>query len=1230
MNYDLKQKTGNDLLDLLQCVDDGYMLTEDELQFLRDIRVADFSDLDLSSLPESMSKLSNLTELNVSRNNLVSLPECIGTLSQLTKLNASNNSLVSLPKYIGTLSQLTKLDVSDNALKHLPEDIGTLSQLTELNVSYNSLTDLPESIYTLSVLQKLNISSNRIDSLSERLGELHCLTELDASNNHLENLPEGLFDLVLLTELNVSINSLEYLSERIGNLALLTELDVSINMLTDLPESLCELSHLTFLYASHNDLSSLPEKIGKLSQLLHISIYSNQLTSLPESIGRFFRITELDVSNNQLTSLPESIGELFQIVDLNVSDNQLTGLPESVGELPQLISLDISDNRLTSLPESIYQLLQLVELNVSGNQLTSFPERICEFTQLKELNVSRNQLTGLPERVSELSALTVLRLNGLKLQEVPCCIQQLSKLEVLELGDNPLKTLPDWLGDLSGLHTLNLSDLKLVEFPRSLLKLNLPFISNRVASFRENFDSSTSIFIDGTELSIQPISLFDQSRDRSYKFQQSRKLIEDYFNTEKVPIREAKVIFLGDGKVGKTYTIQRLLHSCRKGDYPTKETHGILIEDLCAEKNGESYKVRVWDFGGQDIMHEMHRCFLTDRTCYVVMVDTRTDKQTGRARYWLRTVQSIAPKAPVLLLVNEISGGQNRDLDYNGLKREFSNLVDVKYCSSMNASDEEFRQKVEHAIFQQALNLDSCKMELPESWENVRQNLLSLQNGADSPQKNVYYIDRHTFHRLCDRYSVPQDDGLRAWLLTWFNDLGVCFSYHLGEDGQEQSADYKILDPMWLTSAVYKIIWEKERTEDGLISLSEIYRILEKPGSDAMKKDGIPCLEHVSYNKKECGYVLDIMRMFCISYPADAYREFMPTLCKPDSNLDPIPQSWKQHAAYRFRYTFLPENVLHRLMIYCFANLRPGKRWRKGFWLECEAQGLSAVIRATGRGSEENELQVDVYAQTEQYEAWSWLQPLCQKIAEINHTLSLKAEVSILAENDRENTWIPLDDIWYWKSQGMPTMQGKRSVFPIQSLLSLIYGRYYPGVEERLMADSGKSLILTSQETFLQTVTAEVAELTGVNLSVPFEEQLGRIGKKFLEEMERSNALREREITALEQQTVAVKENTSVLSESTLTIQQSNELLQLLREGKVELPEALMEVLAAAFQHSGNPALQDAGQNIKRSSWKDKGKVLRELLGDAANLAAVGPVLAQLGTEYGPLLLNLLRTALGI
>lgn len=1020
--------------------------------------------------------------------------------------------------------------------------------------------------------------------------------------------------------MDISGHQLTSLPESIGTLSCLTNLDVSSNQLNSLPKSIDTLSRLTRLDISSNQLTSLPESIDALSRLTKLNIYSNQLTSFPESIGKLSQLTELDVSSNQLTSLPESIYTLSRLTKLNVSGNQLTCLPESIGKLSQLTELNVSGNQLTSLPESIGKLSQLTKLNVSGNQLTSLPESIGKLSQLTELDVSGNQLTGLAKSIGKLSQLTKLNIGGLELQDVPNCIRQLSKLKSLDLSYNPLKTLPDWLGDMAELHKLNLFSLQLIAIPRSFLKLNIPFLVDFNIWEKNNF---MGIYINSTKLSIQPVSLFDQSRDMYFGFQESRKLIKEYFETPKVPVREAKVIFLGDGKVGKTYTIQRLLHNCHKGDYPTKETHGILIEDLYAERDGEPYKIRVWDFGGQDIMHEMHRCFLTDRTCYVVMVDTRVDKQTVRARYWLRTVQNIAPKAPVLLLVNEVSGGKNRDLDYSSLKQEFSNLVDVEYCSSKDADDNEFRQKVERAIFRRALDMDSCKMELPQSWESVRQNLLSLQGGAGPEQKRVYYIDRQTFHSLCDQYAVPADDGLRAWLLTWFNDLGVCFSYHLDEDGQERSADYKILDPLWLTSAVYKIIWEKAQTDDGLVTRSEIYRILEKPGSAAMKKDGIPCLEDVSYNEQECGYVLDIMRMFRISYPADAHTEFIPALCKSDSKLDPMPKCWKQHAAYRFHYAFLPETVLHRLMIFCFANLRPGKRWRKGFWLECEPHGLSAVIRVEGPSSEENELQIDVYAQKEEFEAWMWLQPLCQQLTKINNTLSLKAEVFVFAKNEDEEKWFSLDSVWYWKKQGTPDLRGERSSFLIQPLMDLIYGKYLPNVERKLIDKRDGSRRISSA-TFSRIVTDEVADLTGLDLSKPFAEQFEKI-LCLVEELKRSNDLCEKEMRILQRHTDALTDNTKAVRENTWTLQQPDEFLCAIRDGKVQLPPKVMKAMAKAFQQSDEPVLQAAGQKMKGHSWKEKGQLLRDLLGDAANLTMVVPVLVKLGEKYGPTLLELIK-----
>jgi GTPase SAR1 family protein len=305
------------------------------------------------------------------------------------------------------------------------------------------------------------------------------------------------------------------------------------------------------------------------------------------------------------------------------------------------------------------------------------------------------------------------------------------------------------------------------------------------------------------------------------------------------------VILLGDAAAGKTYTVQRLLNGCQKGDYHTETTHGILIEELHPRRGGEDYTVRIWDFGGQDIMNEMHRCFLTERTCYVILVDTRNNGQTQRARHWLRTIQSVAPEAPVVLLVNEMTGGVNLDLDGTTLQEEYPNLKEIHHCSARTAEEEEFRREVEAPILRQALEMDSCKMTLPESWEQVRQELLALR-------EKKYYIDRADFHTLCDTHGVPKDDQLRVWLLNWFNDMGVCFSYHF-EEGRERQEDYKILEPAWLTSAIYRLIWEKKPSDDGIITRTEIDLILRKKGSPEKREEGVPCLDGVSYDKEEQG-----------------------------------------------------------------------------------------------------------------------------------------------------------------------------------------------------------------------------------------------------------------------------------------------------------------------------------------------------------------------------------------
>ena len=76
------------------------------------------------------------------------------------------------------------------------------------------------------------------------------------------------------------------------------------------------------------------------------------------------------------------------------------------------------------------------------------------------------------------------------------------------------------------------------------------------------------------------------------------------------------------------------------------QTHGIKIRRLefaCADG---PVVARVWDYGGQHVLHAMHEFFLTQRCLYLLVLEQRTDRTERDAKYWLQLIRSYAGDAP--------------------------------------------------------------------------------------------------------------------------------------------------------------------------------------------------------------------------------------------------------------------------------------------------------------------------------------------------------------------------------------------------------------------------------------------------------------------------------------------------------------------------------------------------------------------------------------------------------
>ena len=253
---------------------------------------------------------------------------------------------------------------------------------------------------------------------------------------------------------------------------------------------------------------------------------------------------------------------------------------------------------IENIPECIHLLIHLKELDVSGEFL------------------NESSLKSIPESIGNLTSLQSLDLRSTQLSELPESIENLSKLQGVDL-----------------------EDLTLSELPLSLLYLNIEY-KDRVFGID---DIEPGIYIHGLRLQKQPISLFYQPRE----------LIQKYYDLEKAELKESKVIFMGDGGAGKSYTIQRIMNNGRLLENDTDVTHDISIEHWNNSDDLVDYDgtIDFWDFGGQDIYLSMHRCFLTERSCYVIVLCNRQyGSHRGLMRqacYWLKNISSFAKKSPI-------------------------------------------------------------------------------------------------------------------------------------------------------------------------------------------------------------------------------------------------------------------------------------------------------------------------------------------------------------------------------------------------------------------------------------------------------------------------------------------------------------------------------------------------------------------------------------------------------
>ncbi|WP_414518908.1 COR domain-containing protein, partial [Nostoc sp. PCC 9305] len=538
----------------------------------------------------------------------------------------------------------------------------------------------------------------------------------------------------------------------------------------------------------------------------------------------------------QLSSLPPEIGQLTNLQSLHLNSNQLNSLPPEIGQFTKLQFLNLNGNQLSSLPPEIGQLTKLRTLYLNGNQLSSLPPEIGQLTKLQSLYLDGNQLSSLPPEIGQLTKLQSLYLRSHHLSSLPREIRQLSNLKKLDLRRNPVPIPPEILG---------------------------------------------------------PKNLYEDPGDVN-------EILDFYFRVqnpaETESFYEAKFLIVGEGGAGKTSLAKKIADENYKLQPKEKSTQGIeVIRWHFTQPNGKDFRVNIWDFGGQEIYHQTHQFFLSKRSLYALVADTR--KENTDFYWWLKVVELLSDKSPVLIIKNE---KQDRQCEVNErqLRGEFSNLEKIL---ATNLETNRGLAEIKDAIQLYISRLNHVGIPLPKLWVRVR---TALENNSRN------YISVEEYFTLCRVNNLTdRKDMLR--LSSYLHDLGVCL--HFQDDSTLKH--YIILKPEWGTTAVYKVLDNQTVKQKLGCFTKENLKDIWQDGKYTDMRDEL----------------LQLMMRFKLCYEIPGRRDIY--IAPQLLSIEKADYTWddRNNLILRYTYDFMPKGILSRFIVETHPWIEQQKLvWKSG------------------------------------------------------------------------------------------------------------------------------------------------------------------------------------------------------------------------------------------------------------------------------------------------------------
>jgi len=778
--------------------------------------------------------------------------------------------------------------VPDWAVKKIRE--ARKHNLEALDLSYDygefptgrQMRFIPKQVFELRQLKSLSIYNNQISEIPAAIQNLTDLEFLDLSSNQILSLPDELFKL----------KQLKYL-------------DFTSNQIYEIPAAIQNLSDLEFLDLSINSVDRLPDEIGQLRNLHSLKMRSIRIIELPGCLESLPKLSTLDISGATMEE-PEWVSKRTNWVELGLGRLLYGEVPEWVSKQSDLRILSLQDNALESLPQWFSQLSSLEEINLKNPRIDIYPDPIRKLKKIRKLWLGLNDLSSIPSWVGNYEGLESLNLLGNMLSTLPWEMKNLRKLSNLCLSNNRFESIPEVIFELEGLRYLTFDNILGLRKAMSLGRDPERFSQqNKIKVVPERIlDLKNLALLDVGENPIEtpPLEIVNKGINaiREYYRQQAEQGVDHLY--------EAKMLVLGEGGAGKTTLAKKIQNT----DYQLKDedsTQGIEVTPWSFKlPDGEDFRVNIWDFGGQEIYHATHQFFLTRRSLYALVADSR--KEDTDFNYWLQVVELLSDGSPVLIIKNE---KQNRAKEIN--ERELrGRFGGIQQILATNLADNRGLLDVIKAIQYYIADLPHVGASLPKYWVRVREAL----------EKDPHnYISLDTFFEICVQCGFTEEKDMLQ-LSGYLHDLGVFL--HFQDDPVLRNT--VILKPRWGTDAVYRVLDDETvRRNKGTFTRADLVKIWSDKG----------------YVRKQYE-LLQLMMKFRLAYkvPDSEDTYIAPHLLDPNQ-----PEySWDvaDNLYLRYSYEFMPKGILTQFIVLMHEHIREHNCvWKTGVVLEKDG-ALTEVI----------------------------------------------------------------------------------------------------------------------------------------------------------------------------------------------------------------------------------------------------------------------------------------------